>query len=177
MATQTWNIDTTHSSIDFSVRHLVVAKVRGQFTKWTGKLELDLDNLAASRVEVEIDAASVDTREPKRDDHLRSADFLDVAEHPKLSFRSTGVEVVKADKMRVLGDLTIHGVTRPVALDTEFNGRTKDPWGGERVGFSAKTKVDRKDFGLQWNMVLEAGGFVVGDAIEITLDVEATRAA
>jgi polyisoprenoid-binding protein YceI len=158
------------------VRHLVVAKVRGHFTKFGGSIELDPDRLQDSTVAVSIDTASIDTREAQRDAHLKSADFLDVENFPTMDFKSTKVEQQGGERLKVTGDLTIHGVTKSVVLDTEYAGRTKDPWGGERVGFSATTKVDRKDFGLKWNMALEAGGFVVGDTVEISLDVEATKA-
>jgi polyisoprenoid-binding protein YceI len=176
MANETWNIDVSHSSITFSVRHMVVAKVRGHFTKFSGSLQIDADRLADSQVAVEIDTGSIDTREAQRDTHLKSADFLDVEKFPAMRFQSTKVEVIDAEHLKVTGDLTIRDVTHPVVLDTQYAGRTKDPWGGERTGFSATTKIDRKEFGLKWNMVLEAGGVVVGDTIEIALDVEATKA-
>jgi polyisoprenoid-binding protein YceI len=176
MARDKWNIDVTHSSITFSVRHLVVAKVRGHFTRFSGSIELDADRLQDSTVAVSIEAASIDTREAQRDTHLKSPDFLDVEKFPTLDFKSTKVEPLDSEHLKVTGDLTIHGVTRSVVLDTQFAGRAKDPWGGERAGFTATTKVDRKDFGLKWNMALEAGGFVVGDTVEISLDVEATKA-
>jgi polyisoprenoid-binding protein YceI len=177
MALQNWNIDLTHSSIDFSVRHMVVAKVRGHFTRWNGTLQLDPDQLTASSVEVRIESGSIDTREPKRDAHLRSPDFLDAEGHPVLEFRSTRVETESAESLKIHGELTIRGVTREVVLDTEYGGRAKDPWGGERMGFTARTKINRKDFGLQWNQVLETGGVMVGDVIEINLEIEAVRAA
>jgi polyisoprenoid-binding protein YceI len=180
MATQRFDIDTTHSGVHFTVRHLVISKVRGRFTRFSGTVWLDDQNPAASRVEAFIDADSVDTNEPKRDGHLRSPDFFDVAQFPQITFQSTRVEAAGAagagGELRVTGDLTIHGVTRPVTLAAESLGRAKDPWGGERAGFSAKLSVDRKDFGLQWNMALEAGGFVVGDKIDIELEVEAVKA-
>jgi polyisoprenoid-binding protein YceI len=175
MALEKWNLDPVHSTIGFSVRHLMISKVHGRFTTWTGTLVTDEQNPSASRVEVEIEAASIDTKEPKRDEHLRSADFLDVAKFPKLTFKSTRVEKISDQEYKVVGDLTIHGVTKQVVLETEYAGRTKDPWGGERAGFSAKTSVDRKDFGLAFNMVLEGGGLMVGDKVEITLDAQAVK--
>jgi len=175
MPLEKWKFDLVHSNIGFSVRHLMISKVHGQFKIWTGKLEVDEADPSASKVEVEIDAASIDTREPQRDDHLRSADFLDAAKQPKLTFRSTRVEKLSDAHYRVTGDLTIRGVTRQVALDSEFLGRQKDPWGGERAGFAAKTSIDRKDYGLTFNMPLEGGGFLVGDKVEITLDIEVVK--
>jgi polyisoprenoid-binding protein YceI len=175
MAVEKWEIDTVHSSVGFTVRHMVIAKVHGQFTKWSGTLELDSANLTASKVEVKIEAASVDTRDAQRDGHLKSADFFDVEKNPYLEFRSTRVEDVGGKKYKVHGDLTIHGVKRQVVLDTVFGGQGKDPWGGQRIGFEATTKIDRKDFGLQWNTTLEAGGFLVGETVDIALEVEAKK--
>jgi polyisoprenoid-binding protein YceI len=172
----TWNIDSSHSGVHFSVRHMVVAKVRGAFNRWRGTVQFDEQNPAASQVSVEIDAASIDTREEKRDGHLRSADFFDVERYPTLSFQSTKVEPLGEDRYRVTGDLTIHGTTKQVELAATNLGRGKDPWGNERIGFEASTVINRKDFGLNWNQALEAGGVLVGDKIEIALDVEAVKA-
>ena len=173
----TWNFDPAHSSIGFSVRHLMISKVRGHFGKWTGTFEYDESDPTRSKLEVRIDAASIDTRDEKRDAHLRSPDFFDVEKYPELVFASTGVERDGADDFVVTGDLTIHGVTQSVQLKVESLGRAKDPWGGQRAGFSAKTAISRKEFGLHWNVALEAGGVVVGDKIEITIEIEAIRAA
>lgn len=172
-----WEIDTTHSGIHFWVRHLMVSKVRGTFGRWSGALRLGEGDLAGSSVSVDIDAASIDTREAKRDEHLRSPDFLDVGAHPRITFEGREVEVVADDALRIRGDLTIRGITRPVTLDVEHGGRARDPWGGERIGFSATTAVDRRDFGLTWNMALEAGGVIVGDKVTITIEIEAVRKA
>lgn len=172
----TYNIDTTHSNVDFSIRHLVIAKVRGRFTKFSGTIELDPADLAKSTVSVQIEAASISTNEDKRDAHLRSADFFDVEKYPLITFTSKQVEVDGND-LRVTGALTIHGVTRDVVLAVESLGTAKDPWGNERIAFAAKTSIDRKEFGLHWNQLLEAGGFMVGDKVEIGLDVEAVKAA
>jgi len=172
----TWNIDTSHSGAHFTVRHMVVSKVRGAFSRWQGTLQFDEQNPEASKVSVQIEAASIDTREEKRDAHLRSADFFDVAQYPTLSFESTKVEKVEGNTYRVTGDLTIHGITKQVVLDTDYLGAGKDPWGNDRVGFEASTSINRKDFGLTWNQALEAGGVLVGDKIEIALDVEALKA-
>jgi polyisoprenoid-binding protein YceI len=174
---RTYDIDTSHSRVSFSVRHLVIAKVRGEFARYSGTIRLDEDDVTRSSVRVELDAASLDTREPKRDDHLRSADFFDVETFPSLTFVSTRVIAEAGKVVRVLGDLTIRDVTRAVTLEVEDGGRVRDPWGGDRAAFTARTRIDRKDFGLRWNVALEAGGFVVGDAIDIELDVEAVAAA
>jgi polyisoprenoid-binding protein YceI len=177
MTTQHWTIDQAHSDIHFSVRHLVVSKVRGRFTKVRGALDIDDKDMTRSVVEVTIDASSIDTGTPERDTHLRSADFFDVEQFPELRFRSARIERLDETLYRVFGQLTLHGVTREMSLDVEYGGRAKDPWGNERVGFVAKTSLDRKDFGLGWNQVLEAGGVLVGDRVEIELDVQAVRAA
>jgi len=175
MATPRWNIDTSHSGIHFTIRHMVISKVRGAFERWQGTLAYDEQNPLASKVSVRIEAASIDTREPKRDAHLRSADFFDVESHPALSFESTKVEKLGEDQLLVTGDLTIRGVTRSVALETELLGGGKDPWGKRRLGFSARTKINRKDFGLNWNQVLEAGGVLVAEQVEISLDLQAVE--
>jgi polyisoprenoid-binding protein YceI len=172
----TWNIDHSHSGIHFTARHLMVTKVRGTFASWTGTLDIDDTDITKSRVEVTIDAASVNTKEAKRDEHLRSADFLDAEKFPHLTFKSTKVERT-ADGLAVTGDLTIHGVTRSVVLDVEENGQVKDPWGGIRRGFSGSVTISRKDYGLTWNAVLEAGGVMVGDKIDIGLDLQAIAGA
>ena len=173
----TWNIDTSHSGAHFSVRHMVISKVRGAFERFTGVIELDEANPAASKVSVSIDATSINTHEPKRDAHLRSADFFDVEKYPELTFVSTKVEKVGDAEYRVTGDLTIHGVTKEVVLDAESLGVNKDPWGNDRIGFAATTSINRKDFGLSWNQALETGGVLVGEKIEISLDVQAVKAA
>ena len=177
MNTNSWNIDATHSGINFSIRHMVVSKVRGRFAKYSGALTLDDGDLTRSVVEATIDAASIDTGTPQRDAHLRSPDFFDVERFPELRFRSTRVEKLDDVRYRVVGDLTIRDVTREISLDVEYGGQAKDPWGNERVGFVAKAAFDRKDFGLQWNQVLEAGGVLVGDRVDIELEVQGVRAA
>jgi polyisoprenoid-binding protein YceI len=174
--TTNWNIDSTHSTIGFAIRHMVFSKVRGRFLKYTGAVRLE-DELAKSSVEVTIDTASIDTGTAQRDTHLRSADFFDVEKFPELRFRSTRVEEVGEGRLRIHGELTIRDVTREVALEAEPAGRGMDPWGNERLGFVAKTSIDRKDFGLKWNQLLEAGGVLVGDRVEIELDVQAVNAA
>jgi polyisoprenoid-binding protein YceI len=172
--TTPWDIDVSHSAIHFYVRHMVISKVHGRFAKWAGALQLDPQDLTRSSVEVSIDAASIDTQVADRDAHLRSPDFLDVAKHPQITFRSKRVERA-GDRWRVVGDLSLHGVTREVALDAEFAGTGKDPWGNERAGFSAKASIDRREFGLVWNAALETGGVLVGEKVEIAIELEAVR--
>jgi polyisoprenoid-binding protein YceI len=169
----TYTIDTQHSDVGFSVRHMVFAKVRGHFTKWTAELAFDPADPAKSSVNVDIDVASIDTREPQRDGHLKSPDFLDAEKYPKLTYKSTKVEKAGDKKYAVTGGLTIHGVTKPVKLDVEELGGGKDPWGNQRVAFSAKARIDRGEFGLKWNQALETGGVLVGEHIDIEIDVEA----
>jgi polyisoprenoid-binding protein YceI len=177
MSTNNWNIDATHSGINFSIRHMVVSKVRGRFARYTGTVDLDDADLTRSFVEATIDASSIDTGTLQRDDHLRSPDFFDVEKYPELRFRSTRIEKVSGDRYRVVGDLTIRDVTREVSLDVEYGGRATDPWGNERIGFLASMSLDRKDFGLQWNQLLEAGGVLVGDRVEVELEVQAVKVA
>ncbi len=171
-----YTFDLSHSGISFQVRHMVVSKVRGTFDKWEGELELDESDLTQSRVRVSIDAASVNTREQKRDEHLRSADFFDVQKFPQLVFESTRMEKA-GEGYRLVGNLSVHGVTKEVALEVELNGFAKSPWGDERVGFSAKGGVDRRDFGLVYNAALEAGGVLIGDRVEIGIEIEAVKQA
>jgi len=177
MTTSQWNIDPVHSGINFSIRHMVVSKVRGRFAKYAGTIALDESDLARSAVEMTIDASSIDTGTPQRDAHLRSPDFFDVEKFPELRFRSKSLEKVGDEAYRVIGELTIRDVTREVSLDVEYGGRAKDPWGNERIGFVAKTAIDRKDFGLGWNQLLEAGGVLVGDRVDVELEVQAVKAA
>ncbi|WP_163996379.1 YceI family protein [Pyxidicoccus caerfyrddinensis] len=176
MAIQTWNLDTTHSTLGFMVRHMVVAKVHGRFTRFEGKVVLDGEDLTRGSAEVKIEAASLDTGVEQRDNHLRSPDFFDVAAFPKLIFRSKRVETAGKGHYRVTGDLTIRDVTREVVLDAELLGRMKDPWGNERLAFQASTSIDRKDFGLVWNQALETGGLLVGERVDISVDVQAVAA-
>jgi polyisoprenoid-binding protein YceI len=176
MTTQRWTIDPSHSGVHFSVRHMVISKVRGAFQRWQGTIDFDEANPSTSKVSVRIEANSIDTREPKRDAHLRSADFFDVEHHPALTFESTEVAKVGDDRYSVTGDLTIRGVTRSIVLAAELLGAKKDPWGKRRIAFGARTSINRKEFGLNWNQGLEAGGVLVGEQIEIDLDVEAVEA-
>lgn len=174
MALASYSIDTAHSSVNFAVRHMVVAKTRGRFTKFSGSFSFDAADPSKSTVSVTIDASSIDTHEPQRDGHLRSPDFLDADTHKEITFTSKRVEG-SGEELRVVGDLTIRGVTHEVTLDVEHHGGGKDPWGNEKTGFSAKTSINRKDYGLTWNQVLETGGVLVGEKIEIEIDVEAVK--
>jgi polyisoprenoid-binding protein YceI len=175
MAIQRWDIDTSHSGLHFTVRHMVISKVRGAFERWQGAFDFDPQQPSASKVTARIEAASIDTREAKRDEHLRSPEFLDAEKYPVLTFESTKVERKKADRFRVAGHLTIRGATRPVELAVEFLGTGKDPWGHERIAFQASTSINRKDFGLTWNHLLEAGGVLVGEQVDVSIGVQAIR--
>jgi len=176
MSQVTYQIDSAHSAAHFSVRHMMISNVRGDFTKVSGTVLLDAGNPANSSVEALIDAASLNTREPPRDAHLKSADFFDVEKYPELAFRSKSAVPESDGELRVKGDLTIHGVTREVTLAVEGpTPEAKDPWGNLRIGATATTKINRKDFGLGWNVALEAGGVLVGEEIKISIDIEAIR--
>ena len=176
MALQTWQVDPVHSCIHFSIRHFVVSKIHGRFTKWGGKLELDETAPASSQVEIHIDASSIDTNDPNRDAHLKTQDFFNVAQHPEITFKSTRVEPAGTDRYRVTGDFTLRGVTKPVVLEVEHGGSVKDPWGNNRGGFSVKGSINRSDFGLSFNQTLEGGGLALGDTVEFSIDMEAVKA-
>jgi polyisoprenoid-binding protein YceI len=171
----TWNIDPTHAEVAFAVRHLMLATVRGRFGAVSGTVQLDEQKPAKSSVDVTIDVTSIDTRQEMRDSHLRSADFFDAANHPTLRFVSKRVEGDTNGEFRVIGDLTIRGTTKEVALDVSLQGRGRDPWGNDRAGFEAKGKINRSEFGLTWNQALEAGGVAVGDEVKISIDVELVK--
>ena len=168
----TWNIDASHTQIEFSVRHMMIAKVRGQFEQFEGQIHLNAENPAESWAEGTVDVNSLNTKESQRDDHLRSADFFDVENYPKMSFRSSRIESLGAKQYKVYGDLTIKDVTREVVFNIADEGKAQDPWGNKRWGLSANTKINRKDFGLTWNVALETGGWLVGDEITISAEVE-----
>ena len=168
----TWAIDPVHTSVEFAVRHLMITTVKGRFADVQGTVVLDEVAPSASSADITVQVSSIDTREPQRDAHLRSADFFEVERFPTLTFRSTAVRDWKTDGFTLIGDLTIHGVTREVALDVTNEGRTRDPWGGERTGFTATTKIKRSEFGLTWNQLLETGGLAVSDDVKISLDVQ-----
>jgi polyisoprenoid-binding protein YceI len=170
----TYAIDPSHTHVGFAVRHLMVSKVRGRFAGVSGTINLAPDPLDSS-VEATIDMASIDTRDEQRDAHLRSPDFFDVEKYPTMTYRSTAVRPTGKGQWLVEGELTLHGVTRPVPLEVTFEGAGADPWGGVRAGFSAKAEIDREDFGLTWNQVLETGGIAVGKKVNIEIEVEAVR--
>ena len=176
----TWTIDPAHSLVEFAAKHMMITTVKGRLADVQGTITLDERNPERSRVEVEFAAASIDTRSEQRDQHLRSGDFLDVETFPTVTFKSTRIEgspLADGEDFRVVGDLTIRGVTREVTLDATFEGRGTDPWGAEKVSFSASTKIDRRDFGLTWNAALETGGVLVSNDIKIQLEIQAARAA
>jgi polyisoprenoid-binding protein YceI len=171
----TWTIDPAHSHIEFAIRHLMISTVKGRFGDVQGTVLLDDGDLSRSRVEVTIPVASIDTRVAQRDDHLRSGDFFEVERFPHITFTSRRVEPA-GDGLRITGDLTIRDVTREVALDVTSEGRGGDPWGGQRAGFSAATKIKREEFGLTYNQALETGGVLLGDDVKISIEVELLKA-
>lgn len=171
----TWKIDPAHTGVEFSVKHMMIATVKGRFADVAGTVTIDDAHHGRGAADITINTASIDTREPQRDAHLKSADFFDVEKYPTITFRSTRLDGT-SEAFTMTGDLTIHGVTRPIALDVTHEGRGKDPWGGERVGYSATGRIKRSEFGLTWNAALETGGFLVGDDVKITLDIELVKA-
>jgi polyisoprenoid-binding protein YceI len=171
----TWTLDPAHTLVEFSGKHMMFTTVKGHFKSVRGAILLDEANPANSSVEAEIDASSLDSGVEFRDNHLRSADFLEVERYPTINFKSTRIELQGDDRARIFGDLTIHGVTREVVLDTELTGRGQNPMHKVTIGFEARTTINRKDFGLTWNMALETGGLLVGDAIKIEIAVEAHK--
>lgn len=178
--TTVWTLDPAHSMVEFSAKHMMITTVKGRFGDVKGTIEVDEAEPSLSSVQVEMGTASIDTGVEPRDQHLRSADFLDVESYPTITFHSTRVEGAHAtpgDEFEVYGELTIRGVTREVVLDAIFEGSGKDPWGGERASFSATTKIDRRDFGLTWNAALETGGVLVSNDIKVSLEVQAVKAA
>lgn len=175
----TWNIEPNHSLVEFSAKHMMITTVKGRFRDVSGTIVIDEANPARSRVDATMSAATIDTGVAQRDQHLVSADFLDVENHKTITFKSTRVEGASAregEEFTVVGDLTIRGTTREVTLKASYEGRGKDPWGGERISFTATGKIDRRDFGLTWNQALEAGGILVSNDIKITIEVQAVRA-
>jgi polyisoprenoid-binding protein YceI len=173
----TWTIDTAHTEINFSVRHMMISNVRGQFQKFGGTVEFDETNPGLTKVDGQIEVASLNTRDEKRDAHLKSADFFDAEKYPLITFHSTRVDVKDQTHVVLYGDLSIRDIQHEVALDVEFNGLAKSPWGTINAGFNATSVVERKDWGLNWNMVLETGGFLVGDEINITIELEIIKQA
>jgi len=172
-----YQIDFSHSNVQFSVRHMMLSKTRGEFEKFSGTVALNEAEPAASNVEIQIDAASINTRDEKRDEHLRSGDFLDAVNYPYITFKSSKVELADAANGKLHGDLTIRGVTKPVVLKIEHTGTSKSPWGTENYGFEGHTKINRKDWGLTWNVALETGGVLVSDEINIDIELELVKQA
>jgi polyisoprenoid-binding protein YceI len=173
----TWQIDPAHSNASFSIRHLMISNVRGEFGKVTGTVNWDDTDVSKSTAEATIDTTTINTHEPKRDEDLKSPNFFDVAKYPTITFKSTSVKKVGPDRLSITGDLTMHGVTKPVTLDATYTHELKDPWGNTRRGASARTKLNRKDFELKYNKTLESGGVVVGDEVDVTLDLELIKKA
>jgi polyisoprenoid-binding protein YceI len=180
MAVNAWavdyKIDPSHSSVGFKVKHLAISSVPGAFGEFKGSFSFDPANISASKAEAEIETTSISTRDAKRDDHLRGGDFLDAQKFPSIGFKSSKIEKVSDTEFKAYGDLTIRGVTKPVVLEVTYGGAAKDPWGNERAAFVAKTKINRKDFGLTWSKTVETGALLVGEDVDITLEVEGVRA-
>jgi polyisoprenoid-binding protein YceI len=170
-----WRVDPTHSSVEFAVRHLMISTVKGRFADISGTLVGDETDLGNASIDLTIPVAGIDTHEGQRDAHLRSADFFDSEHHPAITFRSTNIVRAGSNSFTVTGDLTIRGVSRPITLTVHQGGRGRDPWGGERVGYSTTTRINRKDFGLNWNQALETGGVLVGDQVTVSVDLELVR--
>jgi polyisoprenoid-binding protein YceI len=168
----TWQLDPAHTEINFSVRHMMISKVRGSFESFSGAVNFNPEDLAQGSIEVSIDATSINTRNEQRDGHLKSADFLDAETYPNIIFKSTGATLNGADSGQLIGDLTIRDVTKPVTMDVEYAGSAKSPWGLTSAGFSATTKINRKDWGLEWNQALETGGVLVGEELTISIEAE-----
>ncbi len=176
-AVTTWTIDPSHSAVEFAVRHMMISTVKGRFSDVRGTVMLDEEDPTRSRVEVAIGTASIDTRDEKRDAHLRSADFFDAEAHPEMTFVSRRIEVSADGRLKLMGELTIRGATREIALDVEDQGRARDPWGGDRASFTATGRLNRAEYGLEWNQALETGGVLVSNDVRITLDVQLVKSA
>jgi polyisoprenoid-binding protein YceI len=172
-----WSLDMSHSEITFAVKHMMISTVRGKFNTFSGTIDFNEQDPALSTVDVSVDLASVDTRDEKRDGHLKSPDFFDVGNHPTMSFKSTSVQKISDNQAKVTGDLTIRGVTKPLTLDITYNGQAKSPWGMTSAGFSATGKLNRKAFGLEWNVALETGGVLVGEEVSIAIEAEIVNVA
>jgi polyisoprenoid-binding protein YceI len=170
-----WVIDPAHSEIEFAIRHLMISTIKGRFNDFSGSIQVDEEHLAVTRVEVEIDAASIDTGQEQRDFHLRSGDFFDVESYPEIRFVSRQVDSLGANHFRITGDLRLHGVTRPVVLDATVEGTGQDPWGNTRASFTATTQINRYDFGLTWNQPLDVEGVMIGDTVRIYLNIQAVK--
>jgi len=170
-----YQIDPDHSTVGFKIKHLAISKVPGRFTQFSGTFSFDPTKMEASKADAKIVVQSINTENKKRDDHLRNPDFFDATKFPEMTFKSTKIVPLSAETFSAVGDLTMHGVTKPVTLNIEFGGLATDPWGNERAAFTATTKINRKDFGLVWNKTLETGSLLVGEDVEITLEVEGIK--
>ncbi|ASK63693.1 hypothetical protein CFK37_16780 [Virgibacillus phasianinus] len=177
MAKVKWNVDAAHSSLEFVVKHMMISKAKGVFNDFEAEIEADPENLEDAKIEFNVDISSIDTRKKDRDDHLRSADFFDAENHPKMTFVATDIKKKSDNNYDVTGDLTIRGTKKPVTFDIDYEGTGKDPWGNEVAGFSGSTKISRKEFGLTWNAALETGGVMVGDEVKINVEIEAVKQA
>ncbi|MGG2197483.1 YceI family protein [Paenibacillus sp.] len=177
MAKSKWNVDPTHSSIDFTIKHMMIAKVKGAFHSFEAQIEADPEDLTSADIQLQVDLSSIDTRNNDRDNHLRSADFFDIEQHPKLTFQSTQITKTGDGEYDVTGNLTLHGATRSETFSVTFEGAGKDPWGNEKVGFSGQGKLKRSDYGLTYNAVLETGGVLIGDEVKFTIEIEASKQA
>ena len=168
----TWNLDLSHSEINFAVKHMMISTVRGKFNKFSGTIDFNEADPASSSIDVSIDVASIDTKDEKRDGHLKGADFFDVEKTPQITFKATSITPIKENKFTVKGDLTLRGVTKPVTLDGTFGGTVTDPWGNEKAAFSATGVINRTDFGITWNKNLDKGGLLVGNEVTLSIEVE-----
>lgn len=178
MAKSVWNLDTAHSSLEFSVKHMMISKAKGAFNDFDAVIEADPEDLTDAKIEFSVDLSSIDTRNKDRDDHLRSSDFFDIETHPKMTFVATDIKKKAGNNYDVSGNLTIRDTTKPVTVDVHFVGVSKDPMSGnEAAGFTGKTKISRKEFGLTWNVALETGGVLVGDEVTINIEIEAQKQA
>jgi polyisoprenoid-binding protein YceI len=173
---QKWAVDAVHSSIDFTIKHLVIAKVKGNFQSFEAMIEADPEDLTTADIEFTVDIASIDTRNADRDNHLKSADFFDIENYPKLTFKSTEIKKTDDGEYEVTGDLSLHGVTRPETFKITYEGTAKDPWGNEKVGFSGTGTINREDYGLTYNAALETGGVLIGSKVNVTIEIEAQKA-
>jgi polyisoprenoid-binding protein YceI len=171
-----FQIDNSHSQVQFSVRHMMISKARGVFDKWSGSVNLNPEDPSKTTVDITIDTSSINTKDAQRDGHLRSPDFFDAEKYPNITFKSTKVEVTGKETAKLYGDLTIRDVTKPVVLDVDFQGNAKSPWGTTNYGFSATTKINREDWGLNWNAALETGGWLVGKEVQIDIELELVQA-
>ncbi|MCY0901418.1 MAG: YceI family protein [Firmicutes bacterium] len=176
MAKSKWIVDTMHSSVDFSIRHMMIASVKGAFHSFSAEVEADAQDLTTGEIDFSIDVASIDTRNADRDNHLKSADFFDAENHPKITFRSTNIQKKADGQYSVTGDMTIRGITRSETFDVTFEGEGTDPYGNEKAGFSVEGSVKRSDFGLTYNAALETGGVLIGDQVKFSVSIEAAKA-